>query len=119
MTLTVNPYGYSLNFGVLVHLGLPTPGDRRLIPQLGALPFPPCFPGPGSLPQVFHLTNNLFLDPCAVVPSTTAPWTFVLPTAPSVPTSFVVQGVVHMDGTVLGCGTSSYRVTNAVIVQTY
>jgi hypothetical protein len=53
------------------------------------------------------------------VPSTTAPWTFVLPTAPSVPTSFVVQGVVHMDGTVLGCGTSSYRVTNAVIVQTY
>jgi hypothetical protein len=119
MTLTVNPYGYPLNFGVLVHLGLPTPGDRRLIPQLGALPFPPCFPGPGSLPQVFHLTNNLFLDPCAVVPSTTAPWTFVLPAAPSVPTSFVVQGIVHMDGTVLGCGTSSYRVTNAVIVQTY
>jgi hypothetical protein len=113
-------YGFPGSFGILGYLGLPGSGDQQLIPGLGALLFPPCFPGPGSNPLVFHLTNSLYPDPCALLPPTMTPWTFTLPAGLPAPMMLVVQGVILLDGPTIMCGTSVFpRVTNAVIVQSF
>lgn len=90
-----------------------TPQVGGLVPtSAGTFLFPPQPVAP-SLPWLFTLTNNVWADPNAILPSVPAPWGFNFPSGIPIPFDFTLQGLI------VGSGSSGpvIEITNAVGVR--
>jgi hypothetical protein len=103
------------NFAILGFLGVPGFADQVVFSELGGLAMPPAIPGVAPA-AAFMLTNNIFPDPQALIPSTPAPWSLSIPSGLPPTIQIALQTVIVLPST------ASYpvlRSTNAVLLNVY
>jgi hypothetical protein len=89
-------------------LGQPPPSSVFTLPfGIGTTCFSPCTLAPAN-PGLFTLASTFGPDPCgSLLPATSAPWSFSLPSGVPVPITATLQGGIEQ-------GTGSYAVFNAI-----
>lgn len=81
------------DFVIFGRIGLPTPGEALSFGSIGTSVFTP-WPLDAGNPLLFFFTSSYAPDPNMLVPSTAAPWSFVLPGGLAFEVELVFQGFI-------------------------